>query len=91
MTRRFVLDFAWPALLAALDLRASDLLRRAGLPEGLLNTPRPSLNADDFAALWIATCPVKVDQRRRAAGGKNIGARGTLHGGHVKHLSRLDD
>ena len=54
MTRRFVLDFAWPALLAALDLRASDLLRRAGLPEGLLNTPRPTLNADDFAALWDA-------------------------------------
>ena len=52
MTRRFVLDFAWPALLAALDLRASDLLRRAGLPEGLLNTPRPTLNADDFTALY---------------------------------------
>ena len=54
MPRRFVLDFAWPALLAALDLRASDLLRRAGLPEGLLNTPRPTVTSNDFIALWEA-------------------------------------
>ena len=54
MPRGFVLDFAWPALLAALDLRASDLLRRAGLPDGLLNAPRPTINSEDFVSLWEA-------------------------------------
>ena len=54
MTRPFTVDLGWAALLASLDLRAGDVLRRAALPEDLFKQTRPTLSVDGFLALWQA-------------------------------------
>jgi len=52
MTRSFAVDMGWAALLAQLDIRPGDLLRRAQLPEDLFTRPRATLEPDAFFRLW---------------------------------------
>lgn len=54
MTRDFVIDPGWPALLDGLGLRAADLLRAAALPEDLFARVRPRVDAEGFGRLWDA-------------------------------------
>jgi AraC-like DNA-binding protein len=52
MTRPFTVDIGWATLLAKLDINATDLLRRAELPEDLFLRERPTLQPESFARLW---------------------------------------
>lgn len=52
MTRPFTIDVGWASLLAKLNLRPADVLRRAELPEDLFSRARPTLQADAFLRLW---------------------------------------
>lgn len=54
MTRPFTVDIGWAAVLAALNLRAADVLRRAQLPEDLFSQARPTLESEGFSALFNA-------------------------------------
>lgn len=54
MTRPFVIDLSWGALLDALGVRAADLLRTAGLPEDLFAQVRPTVSAEGFERLCNA-------------------------------------
>ncbi|MGI9390186.1 MAG: AraC family transcriptional regulator ligand-binding domain-containing protein [Boseongicola sp.] len=54
MTRSFTVDLGWAALMNALKLRATDVLRAAELPEDLFARTRPTLSADKFTSLWDA-------------------------------------
>ncbi|MEO9824670.1 MAG: AraC family transcriptional regulator ligand-binding domain-containing protein [Paracoccaceae bacterium] len=54
MTKPFSVDLGWAALLAHLELRPADVLRRAELPEDLFSRVRPTLTPDDFWQLWRA-------------------------------------
>lgn len=48
----YALDATWPGLLADLGITASDLLRRAGLPDDLFQQPSVRLAPDDYHRLW---------------------------------------
>lgn len=52
MTRPFTVDLGWATLLAKLEIRPADLLRRAALPEDLFLRARPTLQPDGFWRLW---------------------------------------
>jgi AraC-like DNA-binding protein len=54
VTRPFSLDIGWNALMAALGIRAADILRAADLPDGLFARSRPKLPAEEFYRLWGA-------------------------------------
>lgn len=48
----YALDATWQPLLADLGLSAGDVLRRAGLPEGLFAQPEARLDAATFYRFW---------------------------------------
>lgn len=52
--RAYALDMAWPAILHALGVRPSDVLRRAGLPEDLLASSSASLESEAYFRFWTA-------------------------------------
>lgn len=52
MTRPFSVDLGWAALLANLEIRPADVLRRADLPEDLFARARPTLPPESFWQLW---------------------------------------
>ncbi len=52
MSRPFVLDLGWGALLGDLGLRPADLLRLSNLPEDLLARDRPSVSPEGFNRLF---------------------------------------
>ena len=52
--QRFPLDAAWPLVLRDLGVDARAVLRRAALPEDLLNRGGPGLEATDYFRLWEA-------------------------------------
>lgn len=54
MTRPFVIDLGWNALLGELGLRPAHLLRAAGLPEDLFTRPRPTVSPEGFNRLFDA-------------------------------------
>lgn len=52
--RLFPVEPAWAALMRDLGLRPADVLRRAGLPEDLLNRPQGGLGTPAYFRLWQA-------------------------------------
>jgi AraC-like DNA-binding protein len=50
----YALDTTWRTLFKDLGIAAADVLRRAGLPEDLLQQPSVRLPADDYHRLWRA-------------------------------------
>jgi AraC-like DNA-binding protein len=50
----YALDTTWRTLFKDLGITAADVLRRAGLPEDLLQQPSVRLPADDYHRLWRA-------------------------------------
>lgn len=54
MTRPFVIDLGWSALLGELGVRPADLLRSAGLAEDLFARDRPTVTPEGFRNLFDA-------------------------------------
>ncbi|MEQ8400708.1 MAG: AraC family transcriptional regulator ligand-binding domain-containing protein [Roseitalea porphyridii] len=54
MTRPFVLDIGWAAVLDELRIRPDDLLRAARLPADLLRQERPTVDTAGMLRLWTA-------------------------------------
>jgi hypothetical protein len=48
----YALDSTWRPLLKDMGLSIANILRRAGLPDDLLNRPAVRLHADDFHLFW---------------------------------------
>lgn len=54
MTRPFVIDLGWSALLGELGVRPADLLRSAGLAEDMFARDRPTVTPEGFRNLFDA-------------------------------------
>lgn len=55
MTRdTFAMDVAWPSLLAQLGVNATNVLRRAALPDDLLSQPNTRLDTQAYFRFWEA-------------------------------------
>ncbi|SRR5579871_388976 len=61
MSKHFCVSGSLLLKLDELGVRASAVLRRAGLPQGLLDQPRVLLTTEEFFALWRAMGEVSAD------------------------------
>jgi len=50
--KEYPMDSAWKALLIALGVEPSNVLRRAGLPEALLLEDKPGLSTEEYFRFW---------------------------------------
>jgi len=49
---KFTVDIGWTGLLETLGIKTEDLLRHAGLPQGLLSQSAPQLDSGAYFRLW---------------------------------------
>jgi len=49
---KFTIDIGWAGLLETLGIKTEDLLRHAGLPQGLLSQAAPQLDTEAYFRLW---------------------------------------
>lgn len=49
---KFTIDIGWAGLLETLGVKTEDLLRHAGLPQGLLSQASPQLDSEAYFRLW---------------------------------------
>ena len=61
MNKHFRVSGSTFVKLEELGVRASAVLRRAGLPQGYLNQPRVLLNTEELFALWRAVGEVSTN------------------------------
>ena len=51
---KFTIDIGWAGLLQTLGVKTEDLLRHAGLPQGLLSQAAPQLDSEAYFRLWTS-------------------------------------